>query len=88
MLNFRHEHKMPRFRILLESARKTAQWFLNRPGITELRNADEKYYMGGQGWGAMDGYGKLTSRFTEKWMLNGKIMENRCFPLKNLKIVP
>lgn len=33
------------FRILLESARKTAQWFLNRPGITELRNADEKYYM-------------------------------------------
>lgn len=33
------------FRILLESARKTAQWFLNRPGIADLRNADEKYYM-------------------------------------------
>jgi len=33
------------FRILLESARKTAQWFLNRPGICELRKEDEKFYM-------------------------------------------
>lgn len=39
---------LPRFRILLESARKTAQWFLNRPGIADLRNADEKYYMVGR----------------------------------------
>ena len=34
-----------RFRILLESSRKTAQWFLNRPGICELRKEDEKFYM-------------------------------------------
>eukprot|EP00437_Effrenium_voratum_P043511 CAMPEP_0181476434 /NCGR_PEP_ID=MMETSP1110-20121109/41703_1 /TAXON_ID=174948 /ORGANISM="Symbiodinium sp., Strain CCMP421" /LENGTH=455 /DNA_ID=CAMNT_0023601713 /DNA_START=55 /DNA_END=1419 /DNA_ORIENTATION=- len=32
------------FRILLESARKTAQWFLNRPGIKELREVDRKFY--------------------------------------------
>ncbi|CAJ1345464.1 unnamed protein product [Effrenium voratum] len=32
------------FRIVLESARKTAQWFLNRPGVKELREADRKFY--------------------------------------------
>ena len=31
--------------MLLESARKTAQWFLNRPGISQLRTLDENFYV-------------------------------------------
>ncbi|CAJ1367230.1 unnamed protein product [Effrenium voratum] len=32
------------FRFLLDSSWKTAEWFLNRPGIKELREADQKFY--------------------------------------------
>ena len=44
---FRRHILLPRVnacRIVLESARKTAQWFLNRPGVKELREADRKFY--------------------------------------------
>ena len=33
-----------RFRWLLESARKTVCWLLNRPGIEKLRSIDENFY--------------------------------------------
>ena len=33
------------FRMLLESARKLAEWFLNRPGISQLRTLDENFYV-------------------------------------------
>ena len=56
---------LPRFRILLESARKTAQWFLNRPGIAELRSVDEKYYMVGLG-GKGDDFSRLF-HFIKVW---------------------
>eukprot|EP00434_Breviolum_minutum_P025967 symbB.v1.2.022956.t2/scaffold2070.1/size90664/4 len=31
-------------RLLFETARRTAQWFVNRPGISELRHHDKNYY--------------------------------------------
>jgi len=31
-------------RLLFETARRTAQWFVNRPGISELREHDKNYY--------------------------------------------
>lgn len=31
-------------RLLFETARRTAQWFVNRPGICELRQHDKNYY--------------------------------------------
>lgn len=34
-----------RFRYLMETVYKTTQWFVNRPNIAKLREADEKFYV-------------------------------------------
>ena len=33
------------YMMLLESGRRTAQWFLNRPGISEMRSIDQQFYV-------------------------------------------
>jgi len=35
---------VPQFVKLLESARKSTEWFLNRPGVHQLRQMDEEFY--------------------------------------------
>lgn len=44
LLGYRPVRCRLRFRLLLESARRTADWFLNRPGIQKLRTIDESFY--------------------------------------------
>ena len=39
--NWANEH----FSLVLSTARSTADWFLNRPGISELRRVDERFYV-------------------------------------------
>lgn len=35
---------VPQFARLMESARKSTEWFLNRPGVNQLRQLDEDFY--------------------------------------------